>query len=243
MKLASSNRSGPAPDSVPSPRYRPMKNESPSLPSGDPARSVILYDPTAPLETTASFYASESRASSEYPTHPDSTVTTESWTFPLPPLSQTFSTSDEGVSAINDFARPYGYAVSTLRSKFTAKGVKKTVHLVCDHTRKQTTEVRNAVNHPTRALSCQFAVALRLDLAANLWRLTIRNATHNHGSSGPSTHPIHRRRELLQYEESIRAAFRQGRTVRQILTEIREADPESCLTSRDLYNAKWRLSN
>ncbi|KAJ5817594.1 hypothetical protein N7447_007602 [Penicillium robsamsonii] len=50
----------------------------------------------------------------------------ESYTFPLPPLPQQYDTPEQGIVAINIFGRQHGYAVSTLRSKRTKKGVLKT---------------------------------------------------------------------------------------------------------------------
>lgn len=95
----------------------------------------------------------------------------------------------------------------------------------------------------TRALSCQFTATLRPDLATGNWRLTVENTTHSHGPSVASTHPVHRTRELLQQEDFIIAALRQGRAVSQILTDIREANPESCLIPRDFCNIRWKLRN
>ena len=234
-----SSRSDPVP-CMPSPQHRPMNCELPSLLPGllpgDPAQSLLLYDPTAPLETTACVYSSKCQ------THPDTSVSAESWTFPVPPLSRAYSTPDKGISAINGFAQPHGYAVTVLRSNVSEEGVKQTVHLICEHARKGKQEDHAPMKEShTRALSCQFTATLRPDLATGNWRLTVQNTTHSHGPSVASTHPVHRTRELLQQEDFIIAALRQGRAVSQILTDIREANPESCLIPRDFCNIRWKL--
>ncbi|KAJ5822445.1 hypothetical protein N7447_004785 [Penicillium robsamsonii] len=89
----------------------------------------------------------------------------ESYTFPLPPLPQQYDTPEQGIVAINIFGRQHGYAVSTLRSKRTKKGVLKTVRLCYDRGRR----LRNSPNSPTRkrettslAIKCPFSISLRL---------------------------------------------------------------------------------
>ena len=59
---------------------------------------------------------------------------------PLPPLDQQYDTPEQGITAINAFARAHGYAVSILRSKATKKGVKKIVRLCCDRGTYSTTD-------------------------------------------------------------------------------------------------------
>ncbi|CAI7576573.1 unnamed protein product, partial [Penicillium glandicola] len=66
------------------------------------------------------------------PAVPSTQPTTETFTFPLPPLNQHFRTLEEGIEAVNTFARPYGYTVTSRRSKSTKKGVKKIIRLICD---------------------------------------------------------------------------------------------------------------
>lgn len=165
---------------------------------------------------------------------------------PLPPLDQLYNSSDEGIAAINLFARPYGYAVTTRRSK-SRRGVKKTVYLGCDRsgTIKEHTEesyIPKKRQTTTYANDCPFAITLRLDHQTNIWRLTIENPSHNHEPSPPSTHAAQRALELTYKKDKIENALRQGRITRQILTEIREADPKSTLIARDIYNTRRRLN-
>ena len=135
------------------------------------------------------------------------TESTPSFTFPLPPLNRQYSTYEEAREAVNTFARPYGYAVISIRSKFTKKGVKKTVPLIYDrgrplhnddldldkpHKRRRTTTLR---------LGYPFKITLRLHLEIGLWHLTIENPTYNHKPSPVSTHPIQRALDLT-YKKS-----------------------------------------
>ena len=171
-----------------------------------------------------------------------STESTPSFTFPLPPIDQTYPTSEEAIVSINTFARPHGYAVTSKRSKNTKKGVKKAVYLCCDRGRTYVPQdLEKKRRTTTLANNCPFAITLRLDLHTDIWRLTIENPTHNHESSPPSTHAIQRSLELTHKKDEIENALRQGRTTRQILTELREADTESAITARDIYNTRKKL--
>ncbi|KAJ6126037.1 hypothetical protein N7471_010664 [Penicillium samsonianum] len=164
---------------------------------------------------------------------------------PLPPLNQQFNTPEEGAEVVNTFARPYGYAVTIRRSKYTKNGVKKTVYLCCDRGRavkyEETVKKRRTT---TLALGCPFMVVLRLDLQTNLWHLTIDDSKskHNHQPSPASTHTAQRKLDLTHKSDQVENGLRQGHTTRQILTEIRETDPESVLIPQDIYNARKKLS-
>ncbi|KAJ6126055.1 hypothetical protein N7471_010548 [Penicillium samsonianum] len=170
-------------------------------------------------------------------------------TFPLPPVDQTYQTAEEGKVAINTFARPHGYAVTKRRSKTTKHGVMKTVRLICDRGRRlpqggdhDRSPHKKRLNTTTVACECPFSMSLRLDLQSNLWHITIENPSHNHPPSPPSTHPVQRALELKHKKAEVDTALRLGRPTRQILIEIRDADPDTCLTSRDLYNARVNLN-
>ncbi|OQE59258.1 hypothetical protein PENNAL_c0329G06460 [Penicillium nalgiovense] len=177
------------------------------------------------------------------------TSTEPLFTFPLPPLNQQYRTPEEGAEALNTFARPYGYAVTIRRSKYTKKGIKKSVYLCCDRGREvkqeDTEETAKKRRTTTLACGCPFMIVLRLDSITGLWRPTIDDSKskHNHLPSPASTHMAQRKLELTHKKDEIENALRQGRTTRQIMTEIHKADPESILTPRDIYNTRRKLSD
>ncbi|KAJ5441771.1 hypothetical protein N7491_004177 [Penicillium cf. griseofulvum] len=161
------------------------------------------------------------------------------------PVTQ-FRTREEGIAAINEFARPHGYAVTSRRSKTTKKGVVKTIRLICDRGRvpAEVTEepLAKRRNTNTLATGCPFRIALRLNLTTDHWHLTIENPTHNHLPSPASTHTTQRAIELTHKKDKVENAIRQGRTTRQILTKLREADPESTIIAQDIYNTRKKLN-
>lgn len=167
--------------------------------------------PESPLATPIT----ESRSPAAPITESPLAMPTLSFTFPLPPTDRTYHTPEEGVEAINSFARPHGYAVTTRRSKFTqkGKGIKKTVFLCCDRGRKVTEQPEDPPqakrrNTSTLALGCPFMIVLRLDLQSGIWHTTVSNSTHNHEPSPPSTHPAQRALELTHKKDKVENALR-----------------------------------
>ncbi|KAJ5243941.1 hypothetical protein N7489_004037 [Penicillium chrysogenum] len=178
---------------------------------------------------------------------PSTETPSETFTFPILPVNQQFRTHEEAREAVNTFARPHGYAVTSIRSKFTKKGVKKTVPLICDRGREPETNTDEPRpqkrQRSTLRLRCPFKMTLRLNLLTGLWYLTIENPVHNHPPSPASTHPIQRALDLDNKRDNVENRLRQGYTTKQIVTELREADPDTILVPRDIYNTRRKLSD
>ncbi|KAI9043970.1 uncharacterized protein KD926_002349 [Aspergillus affinis] len=165
------------------------------------------------------------------------------YTFPLPPLDQQYDTPEQGITAINAFARPHSYAVSILRSKRTKKGVMKTVRLCCDRGRAyrdRTAGNKRQRQSNTLAIECQFSISLRLQ-KSNTWRLTVENSTYNYETSPVSTHVAHRIAEVSNKAEDIRKQLDQGLLTRHILTAFRKEDRDSSITAQDIYNLRRKF--
>ena len=164
-------------------------------------------------------------------------------TFPLPPLDPQYDTPEQGIAAINAFARQHGYAVSTLRSKLTKKGLKKTVRLCCDRGRTLRERPHDGPERKRQttliAIDCPFGISLRLQ--ESKWKLTVENQHHNHEPSPTSTYVAHRQHELSKKAPKIENQLTQGLSTRHILTGIRKEDQDSCLTARDVYNLRRKL--
>ena len=179
------------------------------------------------------------------PALPSTETLSETFTFPIPPIGSEYSTPEEGLAAINTLGRTHGYAVSSIRTKFTKKGVKKTIRLRCDRghvprdrpndspeRKRQTTILQN---------ECPFGVSLRLNQTTSTWFLTVENVSHNHRPSPTSTHPVQRSNELSTIQADIQKHFKQGVPTRQILTSIRNENPDSYIIPRDIYNFRRKV--
>ncbi|KAF2187474.1 hypothetical protein K469DRAFT_517270, partial [Zopfia rhizophila CBS 207.26] len=68
------------------------------------------------------------------------------------------------------------------------------------------------------------------------WRLEIKNGYHNHlPSLNPSTHHVYRKRTEVQ-KQSIETLSKAGNAPKRILTVIRQEDPYTLITAKDVYN-------
>ncbi|OOQ89510.1 hypothetical protein PEBR_07957 [Penicillium brasilianum] len=146
-------------------------------------------------------------------------------TLPLPPLDIEYNTAEEAIQAINDFALDYGYAVVKRRSKRTKSkhgvGVLKKVQLMCDRggiytpliptlDRKRKTTIL--------ASGCLFDIAVRL--RGDKW--------------------AQRRLELNRKDEKLQGWFRLSYPTRQIMTILKNEDQNTCLTQKDINNARLK---
>ncbi|OGE50952.1 hypothetical protein PENARI_c015G06959 [Penicillium arizonense] len=168
-------------------------------------------------------------------------------TFPLPPLDQYYDTPEQGMAAINAFGALHGYAVTSLRSKKTKRGVKKVIYICCDRGRPVSTRARpegapeRKRQTTTLSNNCPFAMAIRLNLETGKWSFTVEDTSHNHTPSPLSTHPIQRSLELSTVSDGIQKQLEQGLPTRQILHALRKDNPETCLNAQDIYNFRHKL--
>lgn len=198
-------------------------DEPTNQPAGIPAESPTAGGPT------------------EAPTLPEADVTMV--TIPLPSLDTEYNTAEEAITAINDFALDYGYAVVKRRSKKTkskyGEGVLKKVQLACDRGGVYTSRVATADRKRKTAsmvIGCPFDIAVRL--RGDKWVLTVANDLHNHEPSLPTTHQAQRKLELQRKDEQIQGWFRLSHPTRQILTALANEDPKTCLIAKDINNAR-----
>jgi hypothetical protein len=81
-------------------------------------------------------------------------------------------------------------------------------------------------------------VVLRLDQVSNNWSLEVLEATHNHGpSTAVTAHPAHRIAALLPETRALISTLSRSRlSPSQILTTLRQSDPEIPLVPKDIAN-------
>lgn len=84
----------------------------------------------------------------------------------------------------------------------------------------------------TLRLGYPFQMAVRLVIGTCLWHLTVEIPTHNRQPSPASPHPIQRALDLTHKKAVVANAIQQGRTSKEILTELRETDPDTILIPR-----------
>jgi len=163
---------------------------------------------------------------------------------PAPPTDRQFATIDEATAAINKFTGENGYAVSKRRSKVDKKGDLNKIYFQCNRGRVFQSQVKGNErkrNRCTRRIDCPFSMVLSYSKSFDSWSLKIREASHNHGPSPISTHPVLRREEVNTHSEAIKRHLSVGTRTSHILTMLRQSDPANSIKPRDIHNLRARL--
>lgn len=162
----------------------------------------------------------------------------------LPPPPGKFSNREELIQHVGEFAMSQGYVVTIRQSKRD-----KVVILGCDRggvyrsRRKLANESGGEHSRKrksgSRLTNCPFEAVGKHD--DRLWKLTVKNGTHNHEPlKDISEHPSARRfseQEVLLIKEMTEA----GLKPRQILKRLRQSNPELLSTPKHVYNVKAKL--
>ncbi|KAI7946885.1 hypothetical protein MJO29_011412 [Puccinia striiformis f. sp. tritici] len=126
---------------------------------------------------------------------------TTSSAFPIipPPPEKNYNTKEAMAESIQNWACNHGFAIVVGNSDFT-RGENR-IKYQCDcsghyrpHRPNKPVDPKNPVKlTKSRKINCPFSMNAVLN-ADNMWVLTIKNGTHNHGpSDDPSAHHMHRR--------------------------------------------------
>ncbi|KAL1961246.1 hypothetical protein VTO42DRAFT_3192 [Malbranchea cinnamomea] len=169
-----------------------------------------------------------------------------------PPPTRTFSTRAAGLQFIANWSlrRRYGtYVKRSNRGGKNGRGPVNRVYINCDRGGKY--EDRVAPNHRqrfknnTKKTGCKFRLVLRL--TQSVWRLEVKEPSHNHEpSSNAACHPQHRKKALDRYEAMIKSHLESGLTAAQSMTILHDSmrldDLVHCyFTLQDLYNIRKKL--
>jgi hypothetical protein len=160
-----------------------------------------------------------------------------------PPTNQSFNTPEEAMEAINIFTGLHGYALTKKRSKNDDFGNPKVIYLQCNRGGTFNTRIEKEDRkrkRSIRSIGCPFDAVLRFSKELLSWSLEIRDPTHNHEPSPPSTHPSLRRQELNAKAARIEAQIALGMPTRQVLSGI-EKEARSSLKAQDIRNLRKML--
>ncbi|KAJ5537716.1 hypothetical protein N7494_007195 [Penicillium frequentans] len=161
------------------------------------------------------------------------------WVIPPPPNNILYETTEAAIAAMNVFAKPYGFAVSTM-SCTSWKGTKQIVYLCCR--REMISRKLLPPGGRRTGSDCPFASILRLQRDGR-WLVTLPHATHNHGIFTGPTHIIHRRTEVAHKAAMIDAQIRDGKGPAAILRFLRDEDPTTCILVQDMKAYRKKALN
>jgi hypothetical protein len=156
----------------------------------------------------------------------------------LPPEG-VYESRESLLAAINNWAKPRGYAFTTGKSTKTANGRIKVVY-ACDRNKlPPSTSIERERKTSSRRTGCKFSVLAKQSLDRLTWVLSYRPdrdyASHNHPpSEEPSAHPAHRRfhkRDITAVTDLARS----GAAPRDIRTYLLNHS-DTLATQQDIYN-------
>ena len=159
-----------------------------------------------------------------------------------PSTVETFTDLDLLLQYINGKAITQGYAIITRHSKSKAS-CKYKVYFECD--RGGTYMSRNPNPHKkprltgTRLTECPFSLVA--DFKENVWRLRLRNGSHNHEPSWtPIAHPTHRKL-TVESLTIVQQMTDSGGVPRLITGALRENGLQ--VKSKDIYNVRSKIQS
>lgn len=141
--------------------------------------------------------------------------------------------------AIQNWAKPRGYAFTGGSSKKTSSGRIKAYYL-CDRCPPIPPAREDRIRDTqTRGTSCPFSV-IALQITSIEWELKhrpgVQYSTHNHKpSQNPSAHYPHRQLSITA-QNTVQSFYSAGIQPQQTLTYLRQVDPTTLALPQDLYN-------
>jgi len=114
----------------------------------------------------------------------------------LPPEG-IYSSKDALFRAINEWAKPRGYAFVTGKSKRAPGSIRQKVYFSCDRCYNPNRLASRVQKSSSRGTGCEFSVIGSETVDKTSWELKHRPDTrysvHNHApSTHPAAHPVHR---------------------------------------------------
>lgn len=162
-----------------------------------------------------------------------------------PPSDLTASNFTLLISLIQAHAKEEGYAVVVKRSNKDKRQEKDKIWLHCTRGGKIRTTTGKKRKHGTsRRNNCPFELILKLDKWDDIWRLRIKEASHNHDSGKRVAHAVHRLAALTpQVEAQIIqwSADRTCTTATMLYNLNRNHEEDPIWTKRDIQNAKYKI--
>jgi hypothetical protein len=151
----------------------------------------------------------------------------------IPPPDDTYGSYEEARDALKNHGVQHGYGTRLRKSIPHNKTVKTRYYYCCDkHGNYQSkATIRKTASNAT---GCPFKLVIFQNHDG--WRLAVSEKDHNHPPSlHPSSHHAYRKRTPAQ-KDTIDSMTRAGAAPKQILTAIRQQDPDTFVTASDVWN-------
>jgi hypothetical protein len=153
---------------------------------------------------------------------------------PAPP-DAAYNSFNEAYDALRQHGIYNGYGFRIESSRPYRSRIKTRVYYTCDKRGQYNSQAR-VRSTSTRTDNCPFRLIIYQK--DSQWMIQVTNNQHSHGPSlNPRTHHVYRRRTPAQ-KETIKSLSKAGDAPKQILTAIRQADPETLISSQDIRNER-----
>jgi hypothetical protein len=151
---------------------------------------------------------------------------------PAPP-DAIYNSHDDAFNALKQHGLQCGYGFRVSASRPVGSDIKTRIYYCCDKsgTHKSQAKIRST---GTRTSGCSFKLVIfQKD---DQWRLEVTNKHHNHPPSlNPSAHHIYRRRTSNE-KKTIESMSKAGTAPKQILTALRQSNPDTLVAASDIHN-------
>ncbi|KAJ9543670.1 hypothetical protein OSB04_023377 [Centaurea solstitialis] len=151
-----------------------------------------------------------------------------------------FKSHEDLIDWVKKLGRSLGYIIVIKRSK-KKQGVMSKVILICDRGGKYRGNGSSSRNTGTKKMGCPFELAGKYSSLNGCWTLTVRCEKHNHEpAENMEGHPYAMR--LTENEvRLVEDLSRKNVKPRDILSTLKEQNPDNVSTLRTIYNARQKF--
>ncbi|KAJ9552999.1 hypothetical protein OSB04_017044 [Centaurea solstitialis] len=154
---------------------------------------------------------------------------------------ETFKSRQDLIDWVQRLGRSLGYIIVIKRSKTTRKGIMSKVVLICDRGGKYRGNGSSCRHTGTKKINCPFKLAGKYLSMHDCWTVRVICDKHNHeAAEDMEGHPYAMRlteNELRLVEDLSRKNVKP----RDILSTLKEQNPDNVSTLRTIYNARRRF--
>jgi hypothetical protein len=152
-------------------------------------------------------------------------------------LNCTYNSFEEAYATLQSHGIENDYGFRCRVSKSSKSDIKTRFYYCCDkHDNYQSKTIIRKTS--TRTTDCSFSLLIFQEKESTLWKLQVKNDSHNHSSSlHSSAHHVYRKRTQSE-KNSIQTMTNAEAASKQITTALHQANSSTFITARDIRNER-----
>ena len=157
----------------------------------------------------------------------------------MPHPEQIFDTVEELIAFANKWALEHGFAVSTKNSHKD-----RDIYLKCDLGGQNVQKSDTSSSRSSRRIEYPYLLYGRIlkRKVPHQWHLSVKNSEHNHEPTEDIQGHVMHRRMGGENHDKVASMLLAGIAPRQILTSLKQEDPNFLSNSQDIYNFKKKIA-